>query len=72
VLSGDRQSIDITLNPSDLDNFVQYIPGGSIINILLTEVTSPTSFRPLDDSISYKLLNSDGYLIESVTSGMLV
>ena len=48
------------------------IDGGSIIRLMLTEVTSPISFRPLDDTIHYHVTDKDGYSIEEVKGNLEV
>ena len=57
-LSGDRQaiSIDLKINVGNVGRllkgrYLEQIDGGSIIQLMLTNVTSPSSFRPLDDQI---------------------
>ena len=52
--------------------FLRQIDGGSILQILMTNVTSPSSFRPLDDQIHYKVTNLEGNLIETMMSGLEV
>jgi len=39
---------------------------------MLTEVTSPISFRPLEDTIHYQVTDKDGYSIEEVKDNLEV
>ena len=78
-LSGDRQaiSIDLKINVGNVGRllkgrYLEQIDGGSIIQLMLTNVTSPSSFRPLDDQIQYRVTNTDGDLIETMMSGLEV
>jgi hypothetical protein len=39
---------------------------------MLTEVTSPTSLRPVEGAISYQIVDSEDYLIEAISDGATV
>ena len=40
--------------------------------MMFTEITSPTSFRALADSIHYEVTSSDGYDVEAIESNLFV
>ena len=46
------------------------VPADSIINIKLTNIQNPESFRPLSKSLEFQTVTSDNYLIESQSTGL--
>ena len=48
------------------------IPEGSIINIVITNLTSPPSMRPVNGSIAYQVMTKDGYTIEALSQGLTI
>ena len=67
-LKDTEEEYDPELSPMrrrDLVSSVK-IPVGTIINIRLTHVTSPTSLKPADGSISYEVTTAAGHTVEAI------
>ena len=48
------------------------IPANSIINFMVTEITSPESLKPLSGEIGYYITDSSEYMIEKLTKTITV